>query len=249
MRRKFNMKRNSKICPICGREISLSNFKRHVDACDGQLEKIPKYRLNHDGLICQFCGKECKNRNSLCNHERMCKENPDRQTINHEIQGFNNFGRTAWNKGLTKFTDERVYLYSIKASQSLVGYTYRPHTEEEKEHLRYVAIEKIGFLNGSKKTHYNPNACKYIDQLNEKYSWHLQHAESGGEVCIGGYFLDGYDKDLNIAFEYDEPRHYLDVIGNKLKEKDIARMNYIIQKTGCRFFRYNEKLDYFYEVS
>ena len=58
----FTMKRNSKICPICGREISLSNFKKHVDACDGQGEKIYKYKLNHDGLTCQFCGKQCKNR-------------------------------------------------------------------------------------------------------------------------------------------------------------------------------------------
>lgn len=77
----------------------------------------------------------------------------------------------------------------------------------------------------------------------------MQHAENGGEVCIGGYFLDGYDKDLNIAFEYDEPRHYIDIKGNVLKEKDINRMNYIIQKIGCRFFRYNENIDLFYEVT
>ena len=33
-------------------------------------------------------------------------ENPDRQFLRRE--GFNNFGRDAWNKGLTKETDERV---------------------------------------------------------------------------------------------------------------------------------------------
>lgn len=27
--------------------------------------------------ICRFCGKECKNSNSLKNHERLCKENPN----------------------------------------------------------------------------------------------------------------------------------------------------------------------------
>lgn len=29
---------------------------------------------------CKFCGKECKNENSLRNHERLCKSNPNRQT-------------------------------------------------------------------------------------------------------------------------------------------------------------------------
>ena len=29
--------------------------------------------------ICKYCGKECKNANSLRNHERLCKLNPDHQ--------------------------------------------------------------------------------------------------------------------------------------------------------------------------
>jgi len=31
---------------------------------------------------CKFCTKECKNSNSLRNHERLCKLNPNRQTVN-----------------------------------------------------------------------------------------------------------------------------------------------------------------------
>lgn len=30
-------------------------------------------------LSCKFCNKECKNDNSLRNHQRLCKENPERQ--------------------------------------------------------------------------------------------------------------------------------------------------------------------------
>lgn len=30
-------------------------------------------------LLCQYCNKECKNDNSLRNHERLCKKNPNRQ--------------------------------------------------------------------------------------------------------------------------------------------------------------------------
>lgn len=87
-----------------------------VEKSDNQCYKTKKdvrtYKLNHDGLICQFCGKECKNRNSLCNHERLCKLNPNRQLTKYEkygpIQNFNADGKVTWNKGLTKDTDERV---------------------------------------------------------------------------------------------------------------------------------------------
>ena len=29
-------------------------------------------------LFCKFCNKECKNKNSLVSHERMCKDNPNK---------------------------------------------------------------------------------------------------------------------------------------------------------------------------
>ena len=32
-------------------------------------------------MQCKFCGKDCKNDNSLRNHERLCKFNPNKQTI------------------------------------------------------------------------------------------------------------------------------------------------------------------------
>ena len=56
--------------------------------------------------ICKFCGKECKNKNSLAQHERRCKENPNR--IESPFVKFNKDRDHVWNKGLTKNTDERV---------------------------------------------------------------------------------------------------------------------------------------------
>ena len=53
-------------------------------------------------LQCKFCGKSCKNPNSLRNHERLCPKNPDRHYVSHTI------GHTAWNKGLSKKSDERL---------------------------------------------------------------------------------------------------------------------------------------------
>ena len=110
------MQRTKAACPYCNREISLSNLSRHEEACKVKINK-KSYALIHDGLNCLFCGKECKNRNSLCNHERMCKANPDRQMSS----GFAEYNKEhqAWNKGLTKETDNPDLVYAKEQQQIL----------------------------------------------------------------------------------------------------------------------------------
>lgn len=103
MKRKRNA--TTKACIYCGRKISLSNYSKHIKSHENGNFKLV-YSLDHEDLFCKFCGKECKNKNSLVQHEIRCKENPDRKNVIN--QNFNNKGRKAWNKGLTKETDERV---------------------------------------------------------------------------------------------------------------------------------------------
>lgn len=96
-------------CELCGREISKSNFTKHLETHkNGNFDKFNNMiHLDHDDLFCKYCGKECKNKNSLAQHEIRCKENPDK--INTIIDGFNNkSNHIAWNKGLTKETDNRI---------------------------------------------------------------------------------------------------------------------------------------------
>lgn len=40
-------------------------------------------------LICKYCGKECKNDNSLRNHERLCHSNPNRQILKSNFIEYN----------------------------------------------------------------------------------------------------------------------------------------------------------------
>lgn len=109
------MQRTKVSCQYCGKEISKSNITRHEESCKNKAKKV-SYALTHDGLICQFCSKECKNRNSLCNHERMCKMNP-----NHQISvGFDKFNADrraglvdTWNKGLTAETSSGMMKRTI----------------------------------------------------------------------------------------------------------------------------------------
>lgn len=106
-------------CEFCGRDISANNFNKHLRGHENHPKYYEKqmYHLDHDDLFCKFCGKECKSKNSLVQHEIRCKLNPNK--INTAIEGFNKEGREAWNKGLTKETDERVRKYGASISERI----------------------------------------------------------------------------------------------------------------------------------
>jgi len=112
------------------------------------------------------------------------------------------------------------------------------NSELHKERLREAKlnqIKRLGTINN-----YNPKACLFIDDLNEKFGWNLQHALNGGEIVISGYSLDGYDSERNIVFEYDESRHN----SPSKKPFDLIRQKRIIDKIHpSMFIRYNERFN------
>ena len=59
-------------------------------------------------MKCRYCGQDCKNDNSLRNHERLCPLNPNKQSSN--LTAWNN-AKLSWNKGLTKYTSTSVAKY------------------------------------------------------------------------------------------------------------------------------------------
>lgn len=50
-------------------------------------------------MNCRYCGKDCKNENSLRNHERLCKLNPDRQ-----LSGFELYNKSGKHIGVNQYT-------------------------------------------------------------------------------------------------------------------------------------------------
>jgi hypothetical protein len=117
-------------------------------------------------------------------------------------------------------------------------------SEKTREKMRINRLNQIKSL-GNTKRMYNPKACEFIDKLNKERGWNLQHALNGGEVMISGYSVDGYDKDRNIIFEYDEPNHHY----HSYKQKDLVRQQRLIDKIKpLIFLRYDEKLHNLYEV-
>lgn len=233
------------------------NYKDNlIHCCNFKEYDHSKSEYNKDKEChCKYCNKLLKNENSLKQHELRCKENPNHkqyELYEHNLMIHNN-ETEIWNKNKTGKDNISIKNHIINLKKY-----YESHdgpnkglimTEEDKLKRR------IGFLNYVKEIkhefhpQYNKKCCKYIDNLNEQNNWNLQHAENGGEIEIDGYFLDGYDKDLNIVFEYDEKQHYKDVFNNILKDKDIQRQNNIINKLNCKFYRYNEYMNLLYEVN
>lgn len=54
-------------------------------------------------MNCKFCDKVCKNNNSLRNHERLCKENPDRQVVVSNFVEYNKKRKVLGIKGTNQY--------------------------------------------------------------------------------------------------------------------------------------------------
>lgn len=188
--------KSPKICPICGCIIPYK--KRHQKTCSPECgntlrsESAKKTRsFDNIECICKYCGKICKNNNSLRNHERLCKSNPNRQIILYNnLENYNkNYNKTinkriykkrvAWNKGLTKETDSRVLKYSESYKKSIETGKYIPkrikHTEEYKEKLRQLQKEtNYGHKHYVKKKHISWNGYEFVT----KSSYELDYANT-----------------------------------------------------------------------
>lgn len=240
------MERTKVKCNYCGREISKSNIAKHEKACceKRKIEKI-SYKLDHDGLDCQYCGKTCKNRNSLCNHERLCMSNPNRQIFQNNttsnLTEFNSKRKagivSSWNKGLTKETDERV---AKNAEAIQIYYENNPgafkgkhHTKESRE---LISKRRKDFLEA------NPNMVPYLlnhaskESYPETYFKELFANNSINLVYhhrVHIYELDFCDVDRKIDIEIDGEQHYLD---KRIVESNKRRTEYL-ENLGWKIYR------------
>lgn len=239
------MKRTLLECPHCHKLISKSNFNRHLTSH----EMHPEYQaslktrqtVDHDGLNCKYCGKLCKNKNSLAQHECRCSENPNRIKLNNlgggnagikAMQAINKQRGHAWNKGLTKNTDNRVAKYSATIQKlhddGKFDYSKNKHTDATKEKIRQQKLElcaKQGTnlcgkgLRGYYKGFYCQSSWELayvIYQL--EHNIDIKRNTKGFKYTLDGiersYFPDFYEVAANT---YIEIKGYYD---RKTKEKE-----------------------------
>ena len=120
----------------------------------------------------------CKNRNSLAQHECRCEKNPNKIVVVVTSSGRSH---TAWNKGLTKETDERVarggqkLSKRIQSGEVIPSQLGKPITDEVKLKISKSCLEKS--KNGNwhkslaKDMHYNYNG------IDLDGSWELNYAK------------------------------------------------------------------------
>ena len=92
-------------------------------------------------LICKYCGKECKNDNSLRNHERLCHSNPNRQILKSNFIEYNKKRKESGLKGTNQYVKARELGLEVpkcteetknKIRKSQIG---RHHSEDVKQKI------------------------------------------------------------------------------------------------------------------
>lgn len=89
--------------------------------------------------ICRYCGRICKNDNSLRNHERLCKENPDRQILVSNFIKWNGY-----RKGKKLQNSSNQY---IKAKELGIEYHISDETKEKLSNARKGKPHTIESIN------------------------------------------------------------------------------------------------------
>jgi hypothetical protein len=227
------MKEFFKMCPRCG--------EKQIYGCKSSL--IVAIKKNR---ICIKClGKLKRKHNGI--FERICKcgnimKYTCRQGLNL-AKKHNALCRSCASKKSASLIDrsfQKTEEYREKMSISCKGKT---HNEKTKEKLRIAKLKQI--KEKGTKINYNPKACEFIDNFGKENKFNFRHALNGGEVSFFGYSLDGYDKEKNIIFEYDEPKHNI----KSIKKRDIKRQNILIERLNpLHFFRYDEEKQNLYDV-
>ncbi|MEG1008265.1 MAG: hypothetical protein RSE41_00110 [Clostridia bacterium] len=243
----------------CGREFkSRRSLNSHARFCNKYIKKKQRsiyYNEELKNYTCE-CGKIFVNSQSLNAHFSHCETHAEKNGKELKNRDFIVKGKMC---GWDNKTPEEINLIHEKSAETIKklkeeGKYNSPNKgkrtpENVKDKIRLGTLRYLKQNPNFNGPRYNKKACKYIDILNEQNNWNLKHALNGGEKEIFGFWVDGYDEELNIVFEYDERKHYKDIDNNILIDKDFIRQEKIIEKLNCEFYRYNEKTDYFYKVN
>ena len=179
-------------------------------------------------LECKFCAKICKNDNSLRNHERLCPKNEDRVYVSLTI------GKPAWNRGLTKETDDRVLAYSVTISKLMKGkpsnMVWTEERRKEKSEWRKSLHAKNPDTHPNRRCAGNRNKMTYPEKVAYDYL-----TKTGIEFKHQQKILKYYPDFLigNIIIEIDGARWHN-------KERDNIR-DCELTNVGFKIFRIDSK--------
>jgi hypothetical protein len=219
---------DTKQCPICGIDILYRDKK-------ALLQSI---RLKSN---CKSCSIEIKNSKISNTLKEKYKSGEITANMNgaHSYESRKKQGNSKKGK---KQSNESNIKRSISCKKANCGKSNRGRrcSEENKKKFRLQMIDRLTKTHKNFHPPYNEKACDYFEKLMIENNVFIQHALNGGEYNIKelGYWVDGYDLENNIVYEWDESHHF-DVLGN-LSEKDINRQKQIEEFLKCQFVRIKE---------
>lgn len=234
------MNKNTAICPDCNKTFSTSNISKHIGSKSCKKNDIlPKFIVLENGdCKCNECGL-VYNKHGIKSHiyrkhtEEGLKFNP----FHDPNIGFKNGTRSAWNKGLSKETNDILKRRGEKVSLIMKGRPGKKKTEEEKKKLSEAAIryyeknpDKIPYrLNHSSKESYPEKIVREYFEANNITGW-VQ------EYPFGRFSLDFAFVDKKIDIEIDGSTH----LQEKIIIKDIRRDKILID-SGWKVLRITAK--------
>jgi very-short-patch-repair endonuclease len=195
-----------------------------------------KYTKDTTEYYCQFCGKICIGKNSLAQHERFCKNNPNR--AESPFVKYNKEKDHVWNKGLAKETDERLAKAAETLSKGYKSGRIKPSnigialSEEQKQKIsksrkKYLEEhpDQVPYLLNHSSEISTPEQyfITLFENENIPLSFHKQ---------ISVYQLDFYNDDKMFYLEIDGEQHYQE----KSIERDKIRDEYL-RSLGWRGMR------------
>lgn len=180
-------------------------------------------------LLCKFCGKECKNDNSLRNHERTCPKNENRNYSNGMT------GKPAWNKGLT-VDDPRVASYGRTISLIQTGKPGRPHTAKSKANLSKIAkANGLGGHTSKRKLYFKKNDGTevYLQSSYEiKFAEILEELNIIWERPTPLIWIDDNGKDHRYYPDFKVNEKYFDTKNDYLAKIDARKIELVSQQNN-----------------
>ena len=155
-------------------------------------------------LICSYCSRVCKNLNSLRNHERLCKENPNRQ--------MSNLGCLIkkGHKGSNQFTKAKEL--GVKVESKLKGrespFKGKQHSEESKKKTSDTMKRKI--VEGTFIVPYKRNHSSKVSFPEKYFMEALKDLPVKYNYQVGLYQLDFAIPEKKVYIEIDGEQHFVD---------------------------------------